>query len=180
MTADLFCGLSQERLISSTDPMVCAILDGTKTETRRVIHPQPGSTTEVRFPFRAGDLLHVCEVHAIEDLGRDGQRVVYRSDRFARYVGGDPKGFWLSSDYKPKISKWRKAQLMPRELSRITLEVLSIHCERLWDITEDGARAEGVQHTSAFALKWDAINGARGFGWETNPWVFVVKFRRRE
>jgi hypothetical protein len=89
--------------------------------------------------------------------------------------------------------RWRPSIHMPRWASRITLEVTGVRVERLQEITEEGALAEGVRgvklghldpegdavaHRTAFVELWDGLNAARGFGWYANPWVWVVEFRR--
>lgn len=76
---------------------------------------------------------------------------------------------------------------MPRWASRITLEVTGVRVERLQEITDEDARAEGVCHDSIvmepiaarsqFATLWDAINGKRA-AWASNPWVWRIEFRR--
>jgi hypothetical protein len=81
---------------------------------------------------------------------------------------------------------------MPRWASRITLEVTGVRVERVQDISHDDALAEGIdtrgigtswevreQHARIpFARLWDTINAKRGHAWESNPWVWVVEFRR--
>ena len=73
-----------------------------------------------------------------------------------------------------------------RWASRITLEITGVRVERLQEISEADARAEGVsaKHTpdadytarDAFSALWESING--GGSWDANPWVWVVEFRR--
>ena len=93
---------------------------------------------------------------------------------------------------------------MPRWASRITLEVTGVRVERLQDICEADARAEGVESLrnegeywkhylestascdaliclsarESFRTLWDDLNEARGYGWDANPWVWVVEFKR--
>lgn len=84
--------------------------------------------------------------------------------------------------------RYRHARFMPRWASRITLEVTAVRVERLQEISEADAEAEGVTkprkvceddpgtHIDAYADLWEQING-RG-SWDDNPWVWVVEFRR--
>ncbi|OXR48134.1 hypothetical protein PuT2_14010 [Pusillimonas sp. T2] len=81
---------------------------------------------------------------------------------------------------------WKPSIHMPRWASRITLEITGVRVERLKDISEDDAYAEGVKHSEhggltardGFQRLWESINGAES--WDKNPWVWVVQFRRIE
>jgi hypothetical protein len=80
---------------------------------------------------------------------------------------------------------------MPKEAARIFLKVTDVRVERLQDITEEDAIAEGMSKTLVdgvvfisakgnFHVLWDSLNIKRGYGWEANPWVWVIEFERVE
>jgi hypothetical protein len=92
------------------------------------------------------------------------------------------------------MGPWRPSIFMPRWASRILLEVVKIRVERLQDITDEDVRSEGVtvqmeaiMMAATFGKSpewmvywnlWNSINNKYGNSWESNPWVWVVEFRR--
>lgn len=201
----------KERPILFSGEMVRAILAGRKTQTRRVVRipERPGLVAhpEDAFPdpgLGGGGYLHVPYTSATDRYTHRvwypygiGTRLWVRETwcQQACMVHGDllpGKAHYRAAGYEvrhvdgPEKSPWRPSIHMPRWASRITLEVTAVRVERLQDITEEDARAEGMHgdYLSAsardlYAALWDAINGKR-HPWASNPWVWVVSFRRVE
>ena len=180
-------------IIFSTE-MIEAILEGRKTQTRRVIKTRPKNRTDfvhishnlyfegsekftwagygnpddpVYFMchYKPDDILWVRETWCLAD---NTDEIIYKSDN-------------------PSLSaKWRPSIYMPRKAARLFLRVKNVRVERLQDITEIEATHEGIiKHLGIharddFAKLWDSINGKRGYGWDTNPWIWVIEFERME
>ena len=88
---------------------------------------------------------------------------------------------------KEKGDGWRPSIYMPREAARIFLRVKDVRVERLQEISEADAKREGYPFSYKagmpihdFIFLWNSINAKRGYGWDTNPWVWVVEFERCE
>lgn len=208
----------RERAMPFNVDMVRAILDGRKTQTRRVVKPQPSNP-------HPGILVWKNDEHFPETTfpkwmaercpyGQPGNRLWVR-ETWA-YFGGDeylyqkePGSVGYRAEHDGLASapggRWRPSIHMPRWASRLTLEVVSVRVERLQAISEEDARAEGVErhpepftsgyrnyepepsfesvtyHPTAresFASLWRSINGAES--WDANPWVWRIEFARVE
>lgn len=188
------------RPILFSGPMVRAILRGDKTQTRRVIKPQPIQVERherfhVRCPFGLpGDNLWVRETFARTTDNESRGAIAFKADNECQvylcdYGGeGDPVGLGEATscdewDHEPT---WKPSIHMPRWASRITLEVVEVRVERLQEMSEYDLAREGYHERShakclkAFVHSWDALNAKRGFSWESNPWVWVVEFNQTE
>ena len=92
-----------------------------------------------------------------------------------------------TSESRP--DRWRPSIFMPRWASRITLEITGVRVQRLREISEEDAKAEGIkrvhpekellgEYKIGYRELWNSINAKRVFGWDANPWVWVLEFRR--
>lgn len=181
----------KERPILFSGAMVRAILDGRKTQTRRLVkcpvwvggiadderpsytHVYGAVATVIPCPYgQPGDRLWVRESFTLcESIRADGHRApLYRATSIV-----------------DAEAKWKPSIHMPRWASRLTLEIVSLRVERLQDITEADAILEGIEDkqmvdgvpmwtsaVEAYADLWDSINGEGS--WAANPWVWVVEF----
>lgn len=162
-----------------------------------------------------GDRLWVRERHACVAEGFLALKagVVYHADRAVNWLEGEApemKGQTVYNYDRPEVWKWRPSIHMPRSLSRITLEITEVRVERVQDISQRDAVAEGMDWAAPdflgmapepddfdaahgcyaspeagfardnYARLWDSLNGRRGYGWDVNPWVWVLTFRRVE
>jgi hypothetical protein len=203
---------TRERPILFSAPMVRAILAGRKTQTRRVVKPQPLLNypgIENHCPYgQPGDQLWVREsFRYFFDEAKLYDCIQYSADGTLYKPSGLnwETGMAFSEKCEPPY-KMKPSIHMPRWVSRINLEITGVQVERVRDISDDDALAEGVdtesddcawavaekaaiagvpivggsQERFAFANLWDSINAARGCGWEMNPWVWVIEFRSVE
>jgi len=160
--------VSRERPILFSAPMVCAILDGRKTQTRRLVRNPArldglmlaGEEPEWSPYGRLGDRLWVRETWRYADWTDDGMPYIeYAADNARRLVEDVPEDWadrveavWarLSEpenygiDGKAADRKWRPSIFLPRWASRLTLEVTEVRVQQLQEISEEDAIAEGV------------------------------------
>ncbi len=154
---------------------------------------------ELRCPYGApGDRLWVKEAWRPVERESDGlDGVLFRADD--AFVGientVEAADLWGAAYNNGKYgTKWRSPLFLPRWASRISLEITGVRVERLQDISKDDAIAEGCSHwecghpdcmseghygpRGAFVGLWNTVNAKRGFAWESNPWVWVIEFKR--
>ncbi len=208
----------KERQILSNGEMVRAILDGRKTQTRRVINPQPDySILKDGVELEA----HKCPQLTVVHLGRKewglygkpynpsavpcfafncpyGQPgdLLYCRETWcnAETVGFDAREnggeYWYrATDEGQCMGPWKPSIFMPKAAARLWLTVTDIRVERVGDISEDDARAEGTArwdhpHCTCwrdnFRLLWDSINAKRGYPFAANNWVWKMVFEKVE
>lgn len=196
----------KEKPILFSGPMVSAILEKRKTQTRRVVKPQPPMGARVYGP----------EMYEPVDYDRYGNMVpgkpvygAYADNWGVECPYGKPgdqlwvrESWWERKDHIPELKdpgairftepsedlaylyKKRPSIHMPRWASRIQLEIIDVRIERLQVIAKYEASAEGICYNKEYSYKagfkalWNSINAKRGFPWDMNPWVWVIEFRR--
>lgn len=198
---------NKERPILFSAPMVRAILDGGKTQTRRVIRNQPiASNGRNKFDFTnysddEGANQYWTNKgfwHAKSQYGKPADKL-WVKETFKEYND------WLyvykadGEDTLYSNIAWKPSIFMPRKASRILLEITNIRVERLQDISEADAIAEGIELETgtahwknydasrggwrywecpiqSYRTLWESING--NGSWDLNPWVWVIEFKR--
>lgn len=210
----------KERGILFSASMVRAILAGTKTQTRRVC--KPATADSIRWAMGGDDERPAISffeggwngpawyVHSEEypeegslsfacPYGQPGDRLWVREtwapfDSFNENMAPPEARACYRADHSFAIepTRWKPSIFMPRWASRITLEVTDIRVERLQDISEADAWAEGVESTNlpdpyvdsfglttpgraGYAQLWESINGPES--WDANPWVWCISFK---
>lgn len=188
------------RPILFSAPMIRALLAGRKKQTRRVLANGETGEPPTKSPrFAVGDRLYVRELWrtglAYDDLppaqmGGD-EPIRYEVDGNVEAYGGVPERGW---------GRLRQGMHMPRWASRLTLTVTDVRVQRLQDISESDAVAEGCFKGKAsgrvfeseasmhlggeqwcnarewYADLWDRLNADRGFEWDADPWIVAVSF----
>lgn len=207
----------KERPVIMSAESVKAILEGRKTQTRRVVKPQvpkdgkpvviyngyPGVALSgvanhvIGCPYGAvGEHLWVREAHtrAFAPPQMQGAPQVKRGP--ALDDPSDPLHGWLhvawadgQDDPGGWVSRRRHVSplYMPRWASYLTLELTNVRVERLQEISHRDALAEGVAYdvskpdgspVARFQKRWQTLNAKRGYPWQSDPWVFVLEFKR--
>lgn len=203
-----------DRPIIFSAPMIRALLEGRKSQTRRVLKPQPAGVNIVgvkwpdgvldcngrRLRFAPGDRLWVKESWAMPNaFDTDSPTAAAACVEHGR----TPNVFYLADgsiraagSYTGRQGKSRVSIHMPRWASRLTLLVTDVRVQRLQEISEEDARAEGLEWIAptygvggiaaswnsnprqSYAALWDSLHGASA--WEANPWVVAVTFDVRK
>lgn len=185
---------ARERPVIFTGESVRAILSGAKTQTRRLVKPQPSPTaryykqdsigafgwsdnTWTRCPYGApGDRLWVRETWL---RCNDGE-ILFRADvPDLRDEAAAKACLHLMGESSP----WRSPLFLRRDDARIALELTAVRVERLQEISEGDALAEGfagdppaLTPRDEFSVAWEGLHEKKGNGWDANPWVWVLTF----
>ncbi len=196
----------KERPILFNTESVRAILDGSKVQTRRVVKPQPddvGSNILVTLPSgmkaRHGGFAMHPNAHSLVfgnmvkavycPHGIVGDRLYVRETFIPKASGTIYKADYDSCEaagLSGLYGGWKPSLFMPKREYRILLEIVGERVERVRRISHEDALAEGIERTNSsihsialerFQRIWDAINKKRGFGWDTNPYVWVYEFK---
>jgi len=192
-------------------PMVRALLDGTKTQTRRLYKARFGMGEPVNlkdhgigdysgrtndpaswgFPCAedGGDmpLSSWPETSGYAPADRLYVREAWRVSSAQNDLAGSNLPGGLTVEYPADGSgyldgRYRHARFMPRQFSRLTLTVTDVRVQRLREISEADAIAEGVEmvarrnYRDGYAVLWNSLHTEPGETWEANPWIVAVSF----
>lgn len=166
------------------------IQDGYPDGVPRAVFSVGDEVAGIRSPYGApGDRLWVRECHAFAEPEIDwrpgtadpvaGNIERVRSVPTTMAARGHVIVHYGADDGAPAGLRWRSPIHMPRWASRLVLDVLAVRVERLQDITEDDARAEGFERREHLIRAWDGMHGAGSFD-SVNPWCWCITFRRAE
>ena len=161
-----------------------------------------------RLPYQPGETLYVRETWKIEEFNCSSMEmeINYEADEIWESIEFSSGRFEKFKKYYDK-NGWQPNIFMPKEAARIFLNVTDVRVERIQDITEKDAIAEGTGHgfqmnagwpdyqhinkqgvceltqdtaRMSFLTLWDFINAKKGYGWDNSPWVWVIEFERTE
>ena len=195
----------KERPILFSGPMVRAVLDGSKTQTRRICKPAQfyslSKVVEVPDPLERGQVYNGShfgdeegDVQFPSPYGGRGDRLWVREAwaRTSVFPGTDLVVYREGDSRTDYGGPWKPGIHMFRRDSRITLELTGVRVERLQDISEADAQAEGcalecmtptgddsgsaIYGPGGYIALWESINGPGS--WDLNPWVWVVEFSK--
>lgn len=185
--------------------MVRAILDGRKTCTRRICKDANEYTVPDMDFYNADRRTYA--VHNFAD--KEQMEQLSTAERTCPICPGDilyvretwkkaPNGYYYYENWQrddiADVTKWKPSIHMPKEAARIWLKVTDVRVERLQDITADSIRNEGLSSLAVhcgdmeIALKeWENLwnstikkSDIDRYGWDANPWVWVIEFERCE
>ncbi len=182
--------------------MVRAILEGRKSCTRRIVKPQQligmlpdkckNGAPEEFLKEKKLMFKPYCDMTDIE-LINTAYKAPYQPGNIL-YVRETwkkaPNGYYYYEDWQKNdiadITKWKPSIHMPKEAARIWLKVTDVRVERLQDMTDDDAEAEGCFDYTSTALGfpdvWDSTikkSDLDRYGWAADPWVWVIEFERK-
>ncbi len=213
----------KEHPILFNGEMVRAVLEGRKTQTRRVVKNAVGDAivkNGIFYPLPTCERIRLVHWTGMQSLlktcpyGQPGDWLWVR-ETWCSCGLTDREGLiyratdGMDADDFDSGNRWCPSIHMPRWASRITLDVIGVRVERVQDITETDAKAEGVKWVQGsvtaqpyyevwhggkpgsahckcycnvdarpvFRRLWDSINASRGYGWDANPFVWVVEFK---
>lgn len=161
--------------------MVRAILEGRKSCTRRAVKPQPPATSVIRKRGCAWDwsFWADCDMGHLMQMPYQPGDILWVRETWAKSMAGT---FMYKADGKAiMVERWYPSIHMPREAARIFLRVKEVSVEKLREISALSAMDEGVTDWNDFVRLWNTTIKSADlplYGWEANPWVFVIEFER--
>lgn len=209
-----------DRPIIFSAEMVKAILEGRKTQTRRVIKKVSDEQWVAPIQLECEPTLWTWRSTKTGEVevarcpyGQQGDRLWVR-ETFS-YCERDPRGVvnqpvWYWADGNPPGGDWTKPKPsihMPKKYARIWREITGVRVQRVQEISNYDAWCEGTEcgyycdpcgehpyigeddchpyaghhdHYGSFKTLWDSLNAKRGYGWDVNPFVWVIEFRRQD
>jgi len=208
---------TKARPILFSSPMINALLDGRKTQTRRIVkpprqwpensHPDPFAMPPAVWWWngkhhRVG-VRQECPYGSVGDL-------IWVREAFAPLIVNDwpnpvgPVIYRAEGTHEEYPGRWIPSIHMARRFSRLTLRITDVRVQRLQEISEADAQAEGLEAIDfpygrfwrnyllsdseaqcspmletpreSFLSLWDSINARRGYGWDVNPWIWALSF----